>query len=268
MVGIYKITNLTNGLSYIGQSNEIEKRWQSHINHKSSSLIHQAIKIFGVENFSFEVLEECLSTELNEKEKYWIKYYNTFEGDGYNLTPGGGQGVQYDCNLIYENFLQTNSIADTAKNIGCSKSTVRKIIHGFGITKKYLQEEKPVEQIDPITLQVLNKFESIGEAANAMNVSRTLISLAANGQKDSANGFFWRFEGDLNKKFISQPIKKWKRKIYKLNYDTLEVLEEFESAAEAARSLGKDGKNGGSQIISVCKGTKKSAYGFKWKYAE
>lgn len=43
---------------------------------------------YGIENFSFEIIEECKKEELNDKEKYWINYFNTFF-NGYNLTTGG-----------------------------------------------------------------------------------------------------------------------------------------------------------------------------------
>ena len=89
MIGIYKITNKLNGKAYIGQSIDIKRRWQEHKNEKNSSnSLYQDFKIFGIENFNFEILEICNEEELNNKEKYWINYFNTYN-DGYNLTCGG-----------------------------------------------------------------------------------------------------------------------------------------------------------------------------------
>lgn len=88
MVGIYKITNLKNNLAYIGQSVELERRIRSHVRSWEKSEIDNAIKENGIENFKFEVLEECSKEELNEREIYWISYYNTYF-KGYNNTPGG-----------------------------------------------------------------------------------------------------------------------------------------------------------------------------------
>ena len=67
MIGIYKIENLINGKKYIGQSIDIETRWAEHkrINERSLETIKQkyplylAFKKYGLENFSFEVLEIC-----------------------------------------------------------------------------------------------------------------------------------------------------------------------------------------------------------------
>lgn len=93
MTGIYKITNLINGKIYIGQALYIERRLSEHKRGKglSAQLIDKAILKYGVENFSFEVIEECDAIELNDKEIYWIDYYNSYRR-GYNLT-SGGQGA-------------------------------------------------------------------------------------------------------------------------------------------------------------------------------
>ena len=66
--GIYKIENLINGKVYIGQSIEIEKRWQKHLNAKDDFLIHKALRKYGKSNFSFSILEECAINELDARE--------------------------------------------------------------------------------------------------------------------------------------------------------------------------------------------------------
>ena len=95
MIGIYKIQNLINQKCYIGQSIDIERRWRDEkrtafdITAKNYNYpISQAFRKYGLENFSFEVIEECFQSELNQKERYWINYYNSFF-NGYNQTLGG-----------------------------------------------------------------------------------------------------------------------------------------------------------------------------------
>jgi group I intron endonuclease len=85
MIGIYKITNLTNGKSYIGQSVHIERRWMEHCLPSAKSLIAKAIQKYGKEQFSFQVIEECLQEQLDEKEEYYISHYNTVVPNGYNI---------------------------------------------------------------------------------------------------------------------------------------------------------------------------------------
>ncbi len=95
MIGIYKITNLINGKSYVGQSVDIDKRWKrekedaNNINsHSYDYPLMRAFRKYGVDHFSFEIIEECKIEELNEKEVYWISFYDTFF-HGYNQTLGG-----------------------------------------------------------------------------------------------------------------------------------------------------------------------------------
>lgn len=92
MIGIYKITNNINGKIYIGQSNNIQRRFSEHQNRGAASRIpiDVAIQKYGKENFSFEIIEECSTEQLNQKETYWITYFNSIE-NGYNCSVGGDQ---------------------------------------------------------------------------------------------------------------------------------------------------------------------------------
>lgn len=87
MIGIYKITNQLNGKVYIGQSNDIKRRWAEHRRKMNSkdTLLYQAMREFGIKNFSFEVVEECELTALNEKEKFYIQKYDAL-ANGYNMS--------------------------------------------------------------------------------------------------------------------------------------------------------------------------------------
>lgn len=102
MIGIYKIENLINHKCYIGQSVDISNRWRRHRDaYNNSALkeyqypIYRAMRKYGVENFSFEILEECLREELNEKEKFYVEKYNAFF-NGYNQTLGGDSSAYPD----------------------------------------------------------------------------------------------------------------------------------------------------------------------------
>ena len=86
---IYKITSKTTNKCYIGQTiNSIDTRWKQHCKAKFGRF-HDAIEEFGIDDWTFEILEIVSSKELlNERESYWIGVYNSYQ-DGYNGTPDG-----------------------------------------------------------------------------------------------------------------------------------------------------------------------------------
>ena len=91
--GIYKITNILNSKSYIGQAVNLPDRLRNHVKaglgiDTPNSILYKSMKEDGVENFSFEILEYCNRDELNEKEKFWIEYFDS-QSWGYNMTGGG-----------------------------------------------------------------------------------------------------------------------------------------------------------------------------------
>lgn len=94
--GIYKITNIKTKECYIGQAVSIKDRWVDHckcglgIDTPANNKLYKAIQDYGLWNFSFEVLEECSRDLLNEKEKYYIDLYSSYEY-GYNSNRGIGR---------------------------------------------------------------------------------------------------------------------------------------------------------------------------------
>ena len=87
MRGIYKITNKLNNMVYIGQASDLKERLSQH-KQKRLVPIDMWINMIGVENFDFEIVEEGPDIDLNEREQYYIKYYNS-QKTGYNKQDGG-----------------------------------------------------------------------------------------------------------------------------------------------------------------------------------
>ena len=95
--GIYKITNMENDKVYVGQAVDTYKRWCEHckaglgIDTPQGNKLYSAMLEDGLENFTFELLEECPREELNRKEAYYISLYNSVQY-GYNSTKGNING--------------------------------------------------------------------------------------------------------------------------------------------------------------------------------
>ena len=91
--GIYKITRLKTGEIYIGKSTDVKKRWTEHcktaygVGTIAHSVLHTTIRKDGIENFTFELLEEVPKDKLTEREKYWITFYDS-KSYGLNMREG------------------------------------------------------------------------------------------------------------------------------------------------------------------------------------
>lgn len=80
--GIYKITNIENQMCYVGQAANLADRWKQHIKRgmgaetPTRNKLYPAMLEYGVENFTFEIVEECERSKLNEREDYWQEYFH------------------------------------------------------------------------------------------------------------------------------------------------------------------------------------------------
>ena len=140
MVGIYKITNQITGKSYIGQSIRIEKRWMEEQKkafnlsaHEYDYPLSRAFRKYGLENFTFEIIEECSPEKLNERERHWIHFYDSFY-NGYNQTLGGDspQQTKKETTIGIINDLKTTNLyhREIAEKWGVSTETVQGINTG------------------------------------------------------------------------------------------------------------------------------------------
>lgn len=198
---IYKIQNLINNRVYIGQTmKSYEKRFQQHKNNYdkpyfSQLTLYKAFKKYGLENFSFEPIEEIENEKLDEREKYWIDYYDSYK-NGYNMTLGGRlvELYKWDLNEIINLYNETKSARKVAKIIGCDHSTIDNLLNANNVPRY-----KPGEQFNRIVClekdNNIYKFTSNREAAewlidnhytktNKINNVRMMVSnTAANNGK-------------------------------------------------------------------------------------
>lgn len=94
---IYKITHKLSGMTYVGQTKDIQKRWAYHskaYSHNNCRYLKNAIQKYGKEHFSFEIIGAYnLKEDLDNAEEYFISYYNCLAPNGYNLMTGGSHKV-------------------------------------------------------------------------------------------------------------------------------------------------------------------------------
>ena len=210
MAYIYQITNKINGKIYIGKTERtIQERWGEHCRDYikeqcEARPLYRAMKKYGLENFSIELIEETNIPE--EREIFWIEQKGSFKY-GYNATMGGDGKRYLDYDLIVSTFQKVQNVTETAKTIGIDVGTVSKVLHSYNI---YIPSCSEVNQ---------KKLGKIVE------------------------------QYDLNGNYIRS----------------------FPSTKTAAESLGKvtsTSKGATSHISDVCKGKRKTAYGYIWKFAE
>lgn len=136
---IYRYKNKITGNSYIGKTNNIERRKREHAScaYNENSTVYNTtwakkIREYGIENFEFSILEEIHQNEWEERERYWIEYYNTFKGRGYNENSGG------EGNRDYEKILDQNQIEELIFALSETEESYDSLIERFDISKTLL----------------------------------------------------------------------------------------------------------------------------------
>lgn len=213
---IYKITNLINSKSYIGQTNNIQRRFQEHksmnVNEEKTKVLYLAFKKYGIKNFSFEIIEEDIEN-YNEREKYWISFYHTYIKDpccnGYNMTPGGEEPPvfhgeehhlathsQKEVDIVINLIKNTKlSFRQIAKQSNYDISSIERINKGelwFNQNLNYpLRKENTQaflkERAKNIIYDLQNTTLTQKEIAKKYSVSRTTVTAINNGQNHKDN---------------------------------------------------------------------------------
>ena len=189
---IYKITNTINSKSYIGQTiQNVKERFYQHCATKcskavSNMAIHRAIKKYGKSNFTIEVIEEIDSANLNDRERYWIKYYNSYN-NGYNSTKGGQDGIKLFKNLDTESIVREYKSGKSLREIGrlfnVDKQTIKDLLVRNNInlrtTRTYKFSQKDREDI----IKDLSLGLSRKEIISKWHISKGYLSQLINGYR-------------------------------------------------------------------------------------
>jgi len=217
MIGIYKITNKINGKFYIGQSINIKSRIADHFSLCRSSKnypISRAIAKYGKENFDVDILAICQISELNKKERYYIK---KFKPD-YNVSSGGvgnrGHKVSAETKKVLSIKSKLNWLKKTDEeklkviiNLNCNRwellpekekqrlklKRLFKSLDKLFTPYKGLIREKPVLQLDIENKKIIKKFHSVKSAATFVNIHDSGITSVLKGKQKTAGGYGWMY---------------------------------------------------------------------------
>lgn len=205
---IYLIENQINHKQYIGKTYDtLETRWKEHCKDARKERcekrpLYNAFNKYGVENFTISLVEE--TDNLEEREIFWIAYYDTY-ANGYNATRGGDGKPLYDYDLFIQDFQNGMLVQEIASKYGCDRGTVTKALHTVGIDSLKNKHIRSSHKIIQLTRQgeILNEFNSQADAARYLlehneangNISSivTNIGRVAKGQRPSAFGYLWKY---------------------------------------------------------------------------
>ena len=196
MIGyIYKVTNKINGKIYIGQTiQSVKDRWYRHCGKSGISKAElnthfkRAILKYGKENFTIETIEMCDSTELDDKEKFYISYYNSYI-NGYNSTIGGQDGSKpfktskEDETQIISLYNYGFSLREIGREFNLDKTTVKGILVRHNISIRTTRTYK-LSSIDRIN--IMNDLDlglSRKEIINKYNISKSYLSQLITGNR-------------------------------------------------------------------------------------
>ena len=212
---IYKVTNNINKKIYIGQTIQDENiRWNHHIreaSNGSNTKFHRALRKYGKDGFIWEVIEEVDNDKLNEREIYWISYYNSYK-QGYNSTTGGDLPPRNDIEII---CLETNiaypSCAEAGRQTNINEAHIAECARGekfrvsaggyhwmsledynkFGPIFKQTENELNSKSVKCIETGIV--YNSILEASKATGVSRQTIHRCCEGITKNPKKYHWRY---------------------------------------------------------------------------
>lgn len=211
MVGIYYCKNKITNKYYIGQSIDIQRRINTHkkeyLNSKNNKVLYESIRTHGIENFEWGIIEECLVDELDDKEIYWIKYYNSYS-DGYNATSG-----------------EQNEYTGIGENNGRTKLTNKDVLD---IRNRVYNNNEDiwVVYVDYCNLVGKDRFWSLVHGETWKNVDTSMIySLKDRGYKNfsgSKNPKAKLTENDVkNIRFELEVNKKTREEVFDLYKDKI-----------------------------------------------
>ena len=200
MGDIYKIVNDFNNQIYIGKTkNTAKKRWYQHTHNdlNNNQYIHRAMRLYGIEHFHYEIIETNIETieELNQKEKYYIKYFNSMAPNGYNETEGGDGGG--DTIALQEWCLSH------PEEVKINRDKARQKAHQWqkenselfkNIIRENQKKASKARKIPVKCIEINIIYDSASDAAKAVNLAGpSHITAVCRGKRKTAGGYHWTY---------------------------------------------------------------------------
>lgn len=196
MIGhIYKVTNLINGKVYIGQTIQtVQNRWYRHCGKSGISQAElnthfkRAILKYGKENFKIEIIEDCDSSLLNEREKYYISYFDSYN-NGYNSTLGGNDGYKpYKTNdeinqQIAQLYEDGFSLREVGREYNLDKTTVKGILTRLNIALRKVRAYKFTDKVRNNMINDIKNGLTRKEVMQKYKVSKSYLSQLITGNR-------------------------------------------------------------------------------------
>lgn len=284
---IYKVTNKINGKIYIGQTNNFERRKKQHLldNRTNHQAFKKALNKYGFEGFDWDIIDKCESKkEINQKEQYYIVYYNSKVPNGYNIASGGAGGSNWNLqpivmldldgklikkyDYIYQCEVETKLNHSTISAC-CKGKQLRYKKYIFMYEQDYLKNgpkkyikptnnrKKKIKKYD-LDGNYICTYNSVTEASIKNDINISNISSCLSKKTKSSGGFIWRY---LNE---NAPSKRIVRRVEIEQYDMNGIfLNKYDSCKEAERVLNL--RNNAYKVIWKNLDRDKVAYGYKWK---
>lgn len=179
---IYIIKNKVNNKVYIGQTKvSIKLRFQNHLSAARCGkdyTIGKAIRKYGEENFYIELLEECLASELNEREMYWIAFYNATDNKcGYNMSLGGNvnrKPTQIDEDLVLKLFKGGNSAQQITKILHTNSYNISNVLKKHNVAYGADLQRTPKEKTAKV-IQLYQKGYSSIQISNNLGINKSTV---------------------------------------------------------------------------------------------
>lgn len=189
MACIYKITNIINNKVYIGQTiyDTCAHRWKYYRNiigkpYAPKIAIVHALNKYGYENFKFECIESDLKiSQLDEREQYWIKYYDSYK-KGYNETIGG-HGKQRindeEAEEMIQYYSEVKVISKVSEKFGHDSKTITQLFNMLNVhiyTQWEQKYDRLEEEVIPQIIDLYKSGLSVQKISEQLNLSKDFIS--------------------------------------------------------------------------------------------